>query len=212
MKVKKAACGLVIAFVFGAFAIFVALHPDQLFWMIGRILVVENPPELCDAIFLLGGNYELRAPKAARMFREGWAPLVVLAREPEATHSGGEARGNFTDVTIDILRTEGVPTDRIVQIKIPGGASSTAGEARALRTYVNSHPLHCLLVVTSAFHTRRARMALFRSLLGTGVDLYMAPVEEPTYRSRDWWLTSYGRGQVAAEYKKLLYYLVTFWG
>jgi uncharacterized SAM-binding protein YcdF (DUF218 family) len=208
MTIKKAACGLAIAFAIAAVAVFAIQHPDQTFWLIGRILIVEDPPEHCDAIYLLGGDYEIRAPKAAQMFREGWAPLIVLAREPEAAHS----KGNFTETTIGILHHEGVPTDRIVQIRVPGGVTNTAGEARALRDYVKSHPIHRLLVVTSAVHTRRAQMALYRSLWGARVDLYMAPVEEPGYRSGDWWLTSYGRGQVKAEYEKLLYYFVTFWG
>jgi uncharacterized SAM-binding protein YcdF (DUF218 family) len=208
MSIKKAACGLAVALAIAALAVFATQHPDRTFWLIGRILIVEDPPEHCDAIYLLGGDYETRAPKAAQMFREGWAPLIVLAREPEAAHS----EGNFTDTTIGILHHAGVPTDRIVQIKVPGGVDSTADEARALRTYINSHRLHRLLVVTSAFHTRRARMALDRSLWGARVDLYMAPVEEPGYRSADWWLTSYGREQVKTEYEKLLYYFVTFWG
>jgi uncharacterized SAM-binding protein YcdF (DUF218 family) len=212
MRIKGYAWWGAALLVLFVFVVFAASHSNTVFWKLGRILVAADTLERCDAIYLLGGNYEVRAPTAARLFREGWAPVIVTAREPEALDIRGHARENFTDITIDILERAGVPANRIVQIKVPGGVRSTADEVRALRNYADVHPLHKVLVVTSAFHTHRARTALRRSLRNKGVELRMYPVEEPKFQTSNWWLTVFGRKQVGIEYAKFFYYLATFWG
>jgi uncharacterized SAM-binding protein YcdF (DUF218 family) len=185
--------------------------PETVLPSLGSFLVVRDPPERADLIYLFGGNYSVRAPMAARLFRERWAPQIVLSREPEDVRSPSEPRGNFTDVTVDILRSEGVPADRILQLQPAGGVSSTADEARALRAFLQIHGVRRILVVTSNFHSRRALLALRRSL-GSFIEIRMTPADDPTFTPRNWWRDAPGKIHCEEEYTRLVYYFFTFWG
>ncbi len=148
----------------------------------------------------------MRVPEAARLFREGFAPRILVAREPTDQHP---PRENFTDITIRMLVEAGVPRDRIVQLNPSSGVRSTADEARVLRLYLKSYPAHRVLVVTSPFHTRRARMVMNRAVPSdTRVALIAAPGD---CNNSTWQSSSDCRQQVALEWLKLYYYFFTFW-
>ncbi|MGH9614441.1 MAG: YdcF family protein, partial [Bryobacteraceae bacterium] len=124
---------------------------DSLLRTAGNVLVVRDLLERSDLIFVFGGHYDVREPAAARLFKEGWAPLIVFAREPDSDRPGV---ANFSNTTVSILKAEGVPENHIVEIPFGVGARSTADEARALRMYVNSHPVRRVILVTSWYHCR----------------------------------------------------------
>ncbi len=170
-------------------------------------LVDRDDPVHADLIYLLGGNYDVRGPEAARLFNLHLAPRILLAREPG---SPGGSQKNFTDTTVRILLDRGVPRDRIVQIYPSNGVRSTADEARALALYLRTYPAHTILVVTSPFHTRRARLALGRAITG-GHQLRMIAAPGDC-NPENWRETPSCRQAVADEWLKLGYYFVTFWG
>lgn len=175
----------------------------------GNLLVVRDQLEHSDLIFMLDGHYDVRAPAAARLFKEGWAPLIVFAREPDSDRPGV---ASFSNTTASILKADGVPEDRIIEVPFGDGAKSTADEARALRLYVNSHRVRRIVLLTSWYHCRRALLAVSRSLQGTEVELLMFPVREPDFNARNWWCTTKGRRLVVTEYVKNVYYFLTFFG
>jgi uncharacterized SAM-binding protein YcdF (DUF218 family) len=172
-----------------------------------RFLVSCDKPQKADLLFVLGGNYAVRAPAAAGLLREGWAPKVLLACEPDP----GPGHENFTEITRRILIAHGVSKDRIIEIAPRDGVRSTADEAHALRLYLQTYPKSTILVVTSAFHTRRARLALTRALPG-GVHLVMFGVADPDCPGPGWPATTYCRQQIETEWIKLVYYFFTFFG
>src|SRR6185437_13485078 len=53
----------------------------------------------------VGRHYDVRAPAAARLFKEGWAPLIVFAKEPDSDRPGV---ANFSNTTASILKADGV--------------------------------------------------------------------------------------------------------
>jgi uncharacterized SAM-binding protein YcdF (DUF218 family) len=109
-----------------------------------------------DAIILLPGNYEERAPAAAKLFQEAYAPLVILAND--GVFSGWSTQYNRNLYQIEwaeeALVKLGVPRDRIV--KLPFYGSSTMFDALAARRYLIQSGLRKIIVVTSDYHTRRA--------------------------------------------------------
>lgn len=168
------------------------------------LLVRVDSPRPSDLIYLLGGNCFLRAPLAAKLYREGWAPKVLVSREP--TLHGKE---NFTDVSVHLLMQNGVPSRKIVEISPGSGVRSTADEARALRVYLDAYPAQQILVVTSMFHSRRARLAIDRALWNRSVSVSVVAVEEPDWTTKTWQNTAFGRRQVALEELKLVGYWLT---
>jgi uncharacterized SAM-binding protein YcdF (DUF218 family) len=103
------------------------------------------------------------------------------------------------------LEGAGVPKNAIVDFSPGTGVRSTADEARALRIYAEVYPVKSVLVVTTMMHSRRARMAIRRALLGKEIRVLVACVGPAAYRPDQW-------PQAKQEMIKLIYYFFTFWG
>lgn len=182
-----------------------------------RALIVRVPLASADAIVVLSGSssYRERTHKAAQLYREGRAPLVLLTDDHArgGWDSAQQTNPFFVERARDELIKLGVPRDSI-QI-VPGFAGSTHAEAiilkeRANRPTVKEHfpTLNSLLVVTSAYHTRRARRTFQRTFADTDVKLGMEPSPDDSLNAATafWWLRPQGWRNVGGEYVKLVYY------
>ena len=138
--------------------IYLARHP--LLRFIGEGLVVEDPLEKSDAIIVLSDDnfYADRATRAAELFRQDLAPVVVA--------SGIRLRPNagMAELMTHDLIERGVPKERI--LPFPQDADSTREQAEALRKLVQEKRWKSVIVVTSNYHTRRAKY-IFTIVLGT---------------------------------------------
>jgi uncharacterized SAM-binding protein YcdF (DUF218 family) len=101
-----------------------------------------------------------------------------------------------------------VPADKIEIIWRP--VSSTFDEAALAREYADAHRLRSILVVTSAYHSRRALWTFRRAFRGSGVAVGVEAVAPGGRRQSPapgaWWLSRLGWQMVAGEYVKLIYY------
>ncbi|HEX4773092.1 MAG TPA: YdcF family protein [Bryobacteraceae bacterium] len=176
-----------------------------------RFLISSDPPQKADLIYILGGNYEVRAPAAAALYRQGWAPKILLAREPSGYQENGRPKENFTDITKRILVENGVPAGHITEFFPAAGVRSTADEAHALRLYITAYPASRILLVTSAFHSRRARMALSRAA-PAGTRIVLFAVNDSDCTLTNWRGIAYCRKTVETELIKFFYYFFAFWG
>ena len=61
------------------------------------------------------------------------------------------------DIVLAVGQGMGAATAAIVEELIPGGVTSTYDEAVTLRKYAEREKLRSVNIVTSSFHTRRAR-------------------------------------------------------
>jgi uncharacterized SAM-binding protein YcdF (DUF218 family) len=194
-----------LAWLGGALALVVAL------WLlrvpvlrgIGGWLVVGDEPAKADLIYVLGGEPDVRAFAAAALYRQGWAPRVVF---PETQAARTQALGLVPPeaaVTRAVLRHEVVPDSAIVLIPRPSGSKSTADDARMLRAWLERHPARRVIVVTTDYHTRRARWHLRRALRGSGTELVMHGAPHPAFGPRDWWKSEGGLVTYVNEYLKL---------
>jgi len=132
--------------------IYVARHP--LLRYAGGTLVVEDRLEKSDAIIILSDDnfYADRATRAAELFRQNLAPIVVA--------SGIRLRPNasIAELMTHDLIERGVPKENI--IPFPQDADNTREEAEALRKLVQQKKWKSVIVVTSNYHTRRAKYIL----------------------------------------------------
>lgn len=184
---------------------------NSVFNAAARFLISSDPPEKAGLIYILGGNYLVRAPAGAALYRQGWAPKILLAREPSGRGEDGRPSENFTDVTKRILTENGVPASRITEFFPAAGVRSTADEAHALRLYLEAYPASKILLVTSAFHSRRARMALSRAI-PSGTRIVLFAVNDTDCTLANWRDTAHCRNKVETEWLKFGYYFFTFWG
>lgn len=179
-----------------------------------RLLVVHSSSGKADAIVILSGSatFRERAQHAALLFNEGRAPRIVLTNDHlEGSWSPEEQRNPYYyERSIDELHRAGVPDDRIAVIMVP--ISSTYDEAVVLKGYSEANHLSSLLVVTSAYHSRRAFWTFRRVFEGSGKLIGIDPAE-PRIESpgpATWWLHRLGWEMVPEEYAKLLVYWLRY--
>jgi len=180
----------------------------QLLTGAAEYLVVDDAPRPAEVIFLLNGDYNTRPFQASQLYQQGLAPRIVIAQaEGQPAERIGLVQ-NETEISVAVMEKMGVPADKIVVLQVEGGVTSTYDEARALRQYVRDNSIHSVLLVTSAFHTRRARWIVAKELAGLPVSLEVSAVPYGSFDATDWWQSENGLIALNNEYIKLFYY---FW-
>ena len=105
----------------------------------GRFFSAADPLQRGDAIVVLAGSRVDRWLEAVDLFKEGWAPRVVLSPGPVSTLEA-KLRGEGLrlpregDLARDAVLSLGVPADAVTVM--PGGVDNTAAEAAALRRWL----------------------------------------------------------------------------
>jgi uncharacterized SAM-binding protein YcdF (DUF218 family) len=195
-----------IALVFLAAGLYVARVP-LLRWA-ADVWIVEDRLERADAILVLGGGLETRPFEAARLYREGLAPRVLVTDVSSGPTTLLGLKPAETDVTRRLLLKEGVPESAIETIGHQ--VTSTREEALALREALAQTPSRRVIIVTEIFHTRRTRWVFRKVLKGQPVRLQIAPVRPLRYSARDWWRHEEGLIDFETELIKLAYYWLKY--
>jgi uncharacterized SAM-binding protein YcdF (DUF218 family) len=166
-------------------------------------LARPDPLDRADAIVVLGQD-PTRAFEAADLYRAGLAPRVLLSRpKREARLLYLESQGIgvpwFEVAARTILRGRGVPEEAIGTFG--DKLISTLTEAQAVAAALPG--ARRLIVVTSPYHARRARL-IFRDLL-PGADVRLAENHYETL-PRAWWADETSANNVIMEFLKLAFY------
>ena len=171
-----------------------------------RALVVSAPLAKADAIIVMSGSsaYLERTQKAAQLYREGRAPLVLLTNDGKrgGWSSAQQRNPYFFERASDELVKSGVPESNIRIV--PGVAETTREEAAVIKDYAVSERFRSVLVVTSSYHSRRTLRTLNQALANTGMTVGLEV--SSTAPSVVWWLQPEGWRTVGVELVKLVYY------
>lgn len=176
----------------------------------GRFLVEDDPPRHVDAIVVLAGSYPDRILEAAALYRDGWAPRLILCREPDNAgfrklRDLGVRVPRPVELNRAVAEQLGVPADAITVLDRP--ANSTVSEADAVLAYALGRDYRSLLVVTSKYHTHRAAM-IYRHLAGGHIDVLVRAARDDPFQPDGWWRDRASARRVAIEYQKLLTFLL----
>lgn len=183
-------------------------------WFSAENLIIEKPLERADAILILSGSsvYLERTQKAALVYRQGIAPKILLTDDGERAGWSKIERRNlkFVELARNDLIAGGVAPENIEIIAAQ--VSGTIDEAEALRGKVEQTGWKSVLIVTSAYHTRRSLWTFERVLENKNVQIGIVapPTGEQTPSPSVWWLTRKGWIFVAGEYVKAVYYWLKF--
>jgi len=174
------------------------------------LLVVNDPLQPADMIFVLNGDYNTRPFRASELYEQGLAPVIVIAKAEMLPAEKLGLAPNDTDVSINVMKKLGVPPEKIVVLPVEGGTTSTFDEAIALRQYIESHNVRSLILLTSAFHTRRAKWIFDRELAGLPVRTEVAAVPHYGFDESNWWQSEDGLITLNNETIKLAYYFLKY--
>jgi uncharacterized SAM-binding protein YcdF (DUF218 family) len=162
------------------FCTFLYLVRHPIFRFVGESWVVEDALDRADAILVLSDDnfYADRATRAAELYREGKAPVIVA--------SGRRLRPNagIAELMEHDLVERGVPRDKIV--RFVHDADSTKEEAEALTRLVKERKWRRIIVVTSNYRTRRARY-IFRRVFPQDVEVRVASARDGDFDADRWW-------------------------
>jgi len=183
-------------------------------WIGARLLIVKTDLASADAIVVMSGSatYRERAACAAKLYREGRAPIVILTNDSLKSGWDNKEQRNpyFYELAARELQQQGVPASKIQVVS--GIALGTYEESLGIRDYASAHQLKRLLIVTSAYHTRRTLWSLRHACDGSGIEIGIdspAPGWQTPAPSR-WWWRRWGWKVVAGEYVKLIYYSMRY--
>jgi uncharacterized SAM-binding protein YcdF (DUF218 family) len=183
-------------------------------WIGARALIVSAPIDSADAIVVLSGSstYVERTHKAAELYRQQRAPLVLLTDDHTQGGWSSALQRNpyFVERATDELIKQGVPVEKIRIV--PGMPSSTHDEALVIKDYASAQRLRSLLVVTSAYHSRRALRSFRQAFADTGTVIGLDPVPpgSQTPSPAFWWLKFEGWRIVGSEFVKVIYYRLKY--
>jgi len=190
----------------GAVLVAVAALARLLLPAAGRFLVVADPPAHADAIVVLAGSYPDRILEAVELYRAGFAPRILICREPDTAafrrvDELGVKIPRPHDVNRMVAEQLGVPPAAIVVLDRAG--DSTYEEAEVVLDDVERHGYRSILLVTSKYHTRRAA-EIYRALAGDQVQIIVRPANTDTFHSDDWWRDRTSTRRLVIEYEKWL--------
>lgn len=180
--------------------------------LLARLLVVEKPLERADAIFIFSGSsvYIERSSKAFEVFTNGVSGKIILTDDGERGGWSQTEKRNppFVELARVELQKDGVPAENI-EILQPDG-SGTIYEARVLAGAIKKENLKSVLLVTSAYHSRRAYWITEKVLRENNLEITLGIVTPETGKQTPspyfWWLFPRGWSFVAGEYVKGVYY------
>lgn len=164
----------------------------------GRLLRVADPLAPAEVVVPLAGDRQ-RPAYAAKLLLGGYAERLAITRLPLESESHRE--WYVQDIARSVIEL-GVPDAAVLDV--PGVAPSTYGELENVRTSAEAEGWGSLLVVTSAWHTRRTRAIVRRVFRGSAISVSVQPSPEERFSLRwDWWRDGLGRETVVSEYLKM---------
>lgn len=158
--------------------IYLARHPMMRF--AAESWVIDEPAPHADAIMVLGDDnfYADRATRAAELSRQQVAPVIVA--------SGRRLRPNagVSELIEHDLIERGVPKEKI--LRLSHDADSTKEEAETLAKLAAEHHWKSVIIVTSNYHTRRARYICER-IFPSGTSVSVASARDGDFDPERWW-------------------------
>jgi uncharacterized SAM-binding protein YcdF (DUF218 family) len=163
----------------------------------GSFLVV-NAPEPSDVIVVMGGGEgDLRYWNGVRLMQEGHAHHLLLN-----VFSRGEIFGHSEiDLARDFLNRTSPGQSTVCPVQL----NSTYDEANYVAQCLEGSGVKSILLVTSAYHSRRALAILQRRLPQYHFSVYAA--DDPFYFGTRWWTNREWAKTTLAEWQRYLWWL-----
>jgi uncharacterized SAM-binding protein YcdF (DUF218 family) len=166
---------------------------------LGSALVHDDGPAKAEiAVVLAGDSWGYRLTKAADLVRQGYVPRVLVSGPP------GYYDVNEADAAIHFAIARGYPAEWFIPLHHT--AHSTREEALAVLDALKQRKIHSFLLVTSNYHTARARRIFLHveRQRGGGPALRTVASGDRFFNTANWWRYREGRKIAFMEWSKTL--------
>jgi uncharacterized SAM-binding protein YcdF (DUF218 family) len=157
-------------------------------------------PKRADAIVILGGDDGDRALRALALYREGFAPTIVLT----GLERGSAAPPHTLTWRAEFLAARGVPKSAL-RFEVESRNSYT--EATNVLELMRKTGWRSVIVVSDPPHMRRLAWTWERIFKGSGLNYVLVPSTPTWWYPGDWWHDEQAGSFVIMEYIKLGYYM-----
>jgi uncharacterized SAM-binding protein YcdF (DUF218 family) len=154
---------------------------------VGTLLVHDDGPGKADVAVLLGGDsWGFRMERGAQLVKTGYVPRVLVSGPP------GMYGINEADAAIHWAVERGYPAEWFVPVRHQ--ALSTRAESVVMLDYLRQHGIHSFLLVTSNYHTARARRVFLTTerKMGGGPEFRVVASGDKYYVPGAWWKSREG--------------------
>ena len=206
MKLKVVGAGLLlVALGLGM------VYRDAFLVACGDYLISDGALDKAGAILVLSGGVPERMLEAVDLYKEGYAPRIVItkAEEPENQNllrALGVVDPEVHEVNLQIAAKLDIPDSAITVLE--PRVNSTYRELEVLRDYCLAQGIQSVILVTSKPHTTRS-YKIFQHLAEGRIKAISRPSRYDTFNSQSWWKDRGMAKEVFYEYQKLVnFYLV----
>lgn len=189
----KAVIGFVVALIIIIFGLSIYLGPDDLA-SCGDKPSAAAPCQTADAIVAVsGGDTAARTAEAVRLYNNGWAPKLIFsgAAQDKSGPSNAVAMRHEAQVA-------GVPFKDII---LEEYGATTKQNAENAQTIFEKNGIHSVILVTSAYHQRRAGLEFSAR---SDAKVRDHPVSHDNQWSALWWMTPIGWFLAVSEFIKII--------
>ena len=195
LSVKRALVGILLAFVLAATALAWALSHAG-YWL-------EAPgqaPVRADAIVVLGGNDGDRALRALGLYKEGYAPKIVLTG---LERGGASPPANLT-WRAEFLAARGVPKSAL---RFEVYSDNSFDEAANILELMKKQGWRTVIAVSDPPHMRRLAWTWHRVFKESGLSYALVASDAQWWSPGSWWRDERTGAFVITEYIKIAYYV-----
>lgn len=162
---------------------------------VGHALRVQDPLERADAIIAISGDTGPRVRAAVALWKEGYAEMLIFAGgalDPASPSSGELMKRQAIAL--------GVPDEAIL---VEPESKTTDENAERVAVLMEEAGLKSAILVTSAFHQRRASMHFAREFEPRRLTFLNRPADDPDWDPTLWWTRSGSRTVTLVELAKI---------
>ncbi len=188
MKLIKILLAGLILFLLITFGVTLYLGPNALRFCSSPVVNATDSCGVADAIVVIsGGDTVARTNEAIALYNKGWAQTMIFSGAA-VDKTGPSNAAAMQRQAID----SGVPGKNTIIEEL---SNTTDQNAEYVMTIVKSQGYKSIILVTSAYHERRALMQFEHYSAmpnGSKIDVRPHPVAEDKDWNRFWWLTPWG--------------------
>lgn len=167
--------------------------------LLGAWLAIPARSAPADAIVVLEGGGPQRMLPAIQLYHQGIAPELWITGDAPIPELPSRTQGPFARA---FAEERGIPSEAIRLLK----STSTWEDAEQIAALAMQEGVDELVIVTSWYHSRRARCVIEQHLAGTGVRTHYELAPTSRFGPADWWRHEDGLIAVSNELLKLGFY------
>lgn len=157
--------------------------------------------EAADAIVAVsGGDTVARTDEAIKMYNKGWAPLLIFSG------AAADRSGPSNALAMKRYAIESGISEKVIITE--EFSQTTAENAVNTSLFIRSRQINRIILVTSAYHQRRAALE-FQIRLGPNVKILNHPAKYDNQWSDKWWMTVSGWRLAFSELGKIFLFYVS---